>query len=691
MGLLSSAEVGGNGELAITARPSPPTGALAVAEARQFRVAAVGGRFYHAPRSRKSLFHKRSKPKIGPPMLQSLRHQASSWIVKILFGFLILSFGLWGINDIFVGERDPAVATVSGTKITLTQLNDAVRQEVARFQPLFGGTLDREQARQLGLVDQALDRLIDGAVFANATRDFGLAVNEEMIRRHILREPSFRDARGEFDRNLFQQVLSQNGLTEGSYVTALRRDLPSTQIIDSITATSPAPAVLIDALHRYREEGRIAETVLVPAAQSSTPPVPDDAVIAEHYKADIERFMTPEMRVLSYVLIDPAALARDIALSDERLKEEYDNNIGEFTVREKRDLDQAVFASEADALRAAALLDKGTPLADAVKQVDAKATVVPLGMVERTDLLNEIADAAFALKPGQHSAPVKSPLGWHLLVIKTIEEGRVKPFAEVREALRETLADYAAANQAHDTAIRLEDALAAGATLEDASARAGLTMVRLPPVDSNGRTAEGKPAADLVNDPRFIRAAFSTPQGQESQLLELPQNRFAIVAVDQIVPPGAKPLDTVKNDVIASWQAQQRMDAARARASAIADRVNKGETLAAVAAAENLPVATTAAVTRAGRDEQAPMPEPLKAQLFDLKLGGAAFADTPDGYMIAALKEIRPAPALAPGARTELVAQLSRAMGEDLLDQLAVALRARYDIEIKRDIINSRL
>src|ERR1700754_685246 len=82
-------------------------------------------------------------------MLQSLREHASSWIVKILFGFLILSFGLWGINDIFMGERDPTVAKVGGTKITFNQLNDAVRQQMARFAPVFGGMLDRDQARQL--------------------------------------------------------------------------------------------------------------------------------------------------------------------------------------------------------------------------------------------------------------------------------------------------------------------------------------------------------------------------------------------------------------------------------------------------------------------------------------------------------------------------------------------------------------
>lgn len=623
-------------------------------------------------------------------MLQSLRQHASSWIVKILFAFLILSFGLWGINDIFMGERDPAVAEVASTKITFNQLNDAVRQETARLQPLFGGALDRDQVRQLGLIEQALDKLVDGAVFANATRDYGLTVDEEMIRRHILSERAFHDARGQFDRAIFRQVLMQNALTEDTYVAGLRRDLPTSQLIGAITASTPAPDILLESLHRFREEGRVADTVTVPANQSSTPPVPDDATIAEYYKAHIQRFMAPEMRSFSYVLIDPAALTGAAAVPDDRLKAEYDARINEFTVRERRDIDQAVLTDEHQVRRVAEFLDKGQSFADALKQANASAEVVKLGWVERADLLGEIAEPAFSLQAGQHSAPIKSPLGWHVLVVNRIEKGHVKPFDEVRDQLRKDITGHQAADEAHTLAIRLEDALAGGAKLEDAATQVGLKIVKLPPVDSSGLTAEGKPAPDLINDARFMRTAFDTPQGQESQLLEMPQNRFAVIYVDQITPPTARPLEQVKTDVIATWQQQERMDAARKRAEAIVERVNKGEALAAVAEAEKLELKTTPAFSRASHDSETGLPEALKAQLFDLKVGGAGAAEANDGYVVAALKEIKPAPALPQEARDSLASQISRTISDDLLDQLAVALRGRYNIEIRRDIIDSR-
>lgn len=621
-------------------------------------------------------------------MLQALRRQASSWIVKILFAFLILSFGLWGINDIFLGERDPTVATVSGHKITFNQLNEGLRQEVTRFAPLFGGDLDRNQAKQLGLIDQALDKLVDRAVFANVTDSYGLLVSDDMIRAHIQAEQAFRNTLGQFDRRMFQQVLSQYGMTEAGYIAGLRRDLATNQLIGAVTANTPAPVNLLDSLHRYREEGRVADTIFVPASQAPTPPVPDQAMIEKQYQATIERYMSPELRAVSYVLIDPAALLVDAPIPEAQLQAEYEARIDVFTVRAKRDLDQVVLNSEAEAQKIAGLLSQGKSLDQALKEADVAVTPVKLGLTEKIDLIPEIAEPAFALKAGESSAPIRSPLGWHVLKINGAEEGRVKPFAEVREELRRDMAEYAADKEAHDIAIRLEDAFAGGANLEEAAARAGLKLVKLPPMTIAGLTADNKPASPLFNDPRLIRAAFSTPQGQDSPLIEMAKNAFLVLRVDEVKPPVAKPLEEVRADVIAAWQDEQRMIATRNRAEGMATRIAKGETPAAVAAAEKLALKTTPVFTRMSHDEENNLPESLKAQLFDV--GGTAIGESRDGYVVGTLKDVKPAPDLPPEARAQLSNQLGEAMANDLIDQLSTAMRARYRVEVRRDIIDSR-
>lgn len=623
-------------------------------------------------------------------MLQSMRQHATSWVVKILFGLLILSFGLWGINDIFLGERDPTVATVAGTKIPLSQLNDGVKQEIERFQPIFGGSLDSQQAKQLGLVDQALERLIDRAVFNKAANDLGLAVGDQMVLRHIQNEPAFRNALGQFDRSHLQQVLMANNLTEERYVALLRRDLATRQLAGVVGIDAPVPTVLTEALHRYREESRIADSVVVPANTATTPAPPDEATLAEYYKANSDRFMAPEYRSVSYVAIDPAALAEEIEVSDERLRSEYAARINDFTLRERRDVDQLVLRDEGDAKRIADLMGQGRSLDAAIKESKVTAQIIKLGWVERADLLGEIAAPVFALKTGQHSAPLKSPLGWHIVRVNAAEEGRVRPFEEVRDQLRKDVAGREAGDAAHNLSIKLEDALAGGASLEEAANQIGMKVAKVPPVDSNGLTEAGKAAPSLPPDAVFLRTVYATPENQESTMLELANNVFAVLHVDKVQPAAAKPLEQIKNDLIASWQDEQRRAAAEKRAQALLDKVKGGQTLAAAAAADKLAVKTTPAFTRATHESEAGVPEAVKADVFSLQPGEAVMGETREGYVVAVLKEIRPAPALADEGRSRLDDQLAQSIAGDLLDQFAGALRQRYDVEIERSVIDSR-
>ena len=107
-------------------------------------------------------------------MLQALRSTVGSWIVKILFVLLILSFGVWGIGDIFRGRTDTTAAEVGDVKISTVELDNAFRQEVNRLRQMLGGQIDAEQAKALGLVNQTLDQLIQWTLLSLAADDAGL-------------------------------------------------------------------------------------------------------------------------------------------------------------------------------------------------------------------------------------------------------------------------------------------------------------------------------------------------------------------------------------------------------------------------------------------------------------------------------------------------------------------------------------
>src|SRR5687768_16803235 len=97
-------------------------------------------------------------------MLQALRSTVGSWVVKILFVLLILSFAVWGIGDIFRGNTSTTVAEVGDVKISTSELDNAFRQEVNRLRQMMGGQIDAEQARALGLVEQSLQQLVQSTL-----------------------------------------------------------------------------------------------------------------------------------------------------------------------------------------------------------------------------------------------------------------------------------------------------------------------------------------------------------------------------------------------------------------------------------------------------------------------------------------------------------------------------------------------
>ena len=132
-------------------------------------------------------------------MLQALRSTVGSWIVKILFVLLILSFGVWGIGDIFRGRTDTTAAQVGDVKISTVELDNAFRQEVNRLRQMLGGQIDAEQAKALGLVNQTLDQLIQRTLLSLAADDAGLRVGDPLVLGQLRAEPAFHNQLGQFD------------------------------------------------------------------------------------------------------------------------------------------------------------------------------------------------------------------------------------------------------------------------------------------------------------------------------------------------------------------------------------------------------------------------------------------------------------------------------------------------------------
>src|ERR1043165_6546045 len=114
---------------------------------------------------------------IGTPMLQAIRTRAGSIIVKVLFGLLIISFGFWGIytrSDYYQGHSpDTVVATVGDHSIRAEELQRALEPTLERLRTQFGTTFDKDQIKQLGIIDSVLTQLIDRSLLDQEAQRLG--------------------------------------------------------------------------------------------------------------------------------------------------------------------------------------------------------------------------------------------------------------------------------------------------------------------------------------------------------------------------------------------------------------------------------------------------------------------------------------------------------------------------------------
>ena len=618
-------------------------------------------------------------------MLQAIRSKATSFVVKILFAVLIVTFGIWGIGDIFRNRNvDTSVATVAGERIAATQLQQSVHADIDRLRRASGGaSLSIDQAKQLGVVDAALNRLIESAVLAHETDRLNIRVGGEAVRKAIVDNPAFRGSNGQFDRNVYNQILAANRLNDAQYEQLLRSDLERDELTISLTEGVRPPQELSDAIYRAEAERRVADVVMVPASAAPAAPKPSEQDLAAFYKAHPDAFRTPERRSFTLATLTINDLAAGINVPDDKLKDAYQARLDEFHTPETRQLQQMLLSDKTKADAAEAQLAAGKPFATVAKAVaGASADTLDLGWMRRQDLPPALGDAAFAAKQGTVTQPVQDSFGWHIVRINAIKPEQTQSFDQVKAKLRQDVARDMAGDQIAQLANHIDDALAGGGAFETVAKQFGMKTTTVASIDAQGNLTDGKAASLPQPKAKVLQATFATAPGQSSALDDLGDDGYFLVHVDKVTPSGVPPLDQVRDRVATFWQAQQRSEALAALAKQIADEVNAGQSLKAIAAKRKLVVSSTGPVMRSGGAKVSPT---LIGPLFGLKPNAATFAPAGDGYAVAQLTAIQKAnPATDKAIVDEMAHRLAQQMQTEFLGEFSQALRARYPVEINQ-------
>jgi len=116
-----------------------------------------------------------------------------------VMGVLIVSFGIWGIGDIFRGFGQSTLAKVGRTEISTEQFRQIFNERLQQIGRQFGRPLTMDQARAIGFDRQVLQQTLAEAALDEEARRLGLGQSPEETMRLIFSDPSFKGVNGAFD------------------------------------------------------------------------------------------------------------------------------------------------------------------------------------------------------------------------------------------------------------------------------------------------------------------------------------------------------------------------------------------------------------------------------------------------------------------------------------------------------------
>ena len=609
----------------------------------------------------------------------------------VVLGLIAISFGIWGIGDIFRGFGTSTVAKVGGTEIRVDTFRQLYQDRLQQLSRQVNRPITPDQAKALGLDRQWLGELIAETTLDDRARSLRLNVSEAELARRITEDPGFRGITGQFDRMRFEAVLRNAGYTEARFMAEQRRIALRQQLLGTVSGEPVVPKTALDAFNRYQNEERTIEYVALGPAQAGDIAEPTAEVLAKYFEERKVVFRAPEYRKITVVTLAPADIASRIEVSDADLKKAYTDRRVKYETPERRHLKQIVFPNMDEAKAAAGKLAQGTTFEALAAERGLKDTDVDLGTVAKSAVVDrDVADAAFAVKSGEVTAPVQGRFGIAIAKVENVEPSKLRTFEDVAAELKRDIQNERAKNELINVQEKVEDERLGGATLADAARKFNLKPRIIEAIDREGKDAQGNPVPDLPQNVDVLSAAFGAEVHGENEPLRLPNSGgYVWFDVDAITPARDRPLDEVKERVVARWRDDEITARLKTKATEMLDKIKAGTSFADVAAADKLKVEWKPGIKRGA--PSAGLSVAAVTEIFRTAQDSAGSVEgaSPTERIVFRVTEIKVPPLDPDGADAKRLDDALKARNtEDLIGQYIAQLQSEIGFSINQSALN---
>ena len=512
-------------------------------------------------------------------MLDGIRANAQSWGVKLAFGIIIVVFVFWGIGS-YSGPKG-LVASVNGKNITEVEFQRAyamMEDNLRRSIP----NLTSEMLESFQLEQRVLQSLMQEKLIEDEAERAGLTISPYELRAVLEQLPYFQKD-GKFSPEIYKEVLSKNHITPRQFETDQAKSMLPAKLQRLMTAGAYVDPAAAKAMFDYAAERRRVDYIMFPASAHMSEAAPSEEEVAKTYEAQSASFTVPPSVDVEFVRLDPAVMGNPAAISDAELRAAYDARKSQYTEEEKIHARHILIrvpanAPEADVKKAEgeikaleARIRGGEDFAEVAKsgQDGTAEQGGDLGWFTAGQMVPEFSKAAFSLKDGEVSAPVRTQFGFHLIKKEGHQDAVTHSFDEVKDSLRADLATEAAGRGLEEKADAVLAQALAGKSMEEAAKAASADAVK---AESTGLISAEELAQKLDIRDSDVQTVLAAASGTVLDSAVPSGNSLLVIRVKESRPQSVKPLDEVRPLIVEFLTKQKAAemameDARKARAA----------------------------------------------------------------------------------------------------------------------------
>jgi peptidyl-prolyl cis-trans isomerase D len=615
-------------------------------------------------------------------MLNLMRKNAGTWLIKILLGAIVLVFVFWGVGS-FRDRGAGRIASVNGDPIMVEEYNETYNRLVEQIKQRYGNRLNDEMLKMLQVKKQTMDQLIEKRLLLTEAKRLNFIVSDEELSATIKAIPAFQD-NGNFDNRRYRAVLAQNRLTPESFEIKQREFILMDKVRSLVSGSVKVSDAEVEDSYQWKNSQIKIDYVFFDPSLIGDIRLSEDEVKA-YFDVHKNTYKTEPRRKAVYLQFIPELYHSRVTLTDSEIKEYFEANPGEFDTPKTVEASHILIKVAQDAQpeivetakeKALSILKKakeGKDFSELAKQYSddpGGKNGGNLGAFKRDAMVEPFAEKAFSMNPGEISDPVRTQFGFHIIKVEKVNAAAILTFEQASPKIAKKLTDEKAKNIAYEEANAAYDSALNAEALSKVAAASKLQLVTTEPFGRNG-------PAGVRNPAQFAAAALDLAPNAISDIIDSGDGYYILQVVEDIpesIPEFALVAERVRADLTKEKQDEQALN----EAGLCLSDMKSGKLLKAFQGKKGVKTGTTDFFKRGDRIPDIGYEREISSAAFALS-SEKKYADEPikgqKGYYVIAFKEKK---AADPAGLTDekgqiaetLISQKQRRIFEDLLTSL---------------------